>query len=1108
VTAIHTNLTPFFWGPKATSRRGRQVEMALCVRGVFRLAPGRPLEPIEDKIAQGFMSGDTWAPTDPEQKGPLAHTSDFAEWKPLADVLLRGTAYPPKGADVTCEVGFSVGEWSKRLRVVGPRTWKPGLLFGGTASDPEPFTKMPLTWENAYGGPGYAANPVGKGYQSMELPTVEDLRHPVTKVGAKGVAPGTFLPVSPLWPPRAGKMGANYGKDWEAKRAPFVSEDFDWTFHNAAPLDQQLPKYLRGDEALTFEHLHPDAPRWETRLPGLRLRALVKDDQGAVRDLVLPLDTLLADTDAGRLFLVWRGHVPVRELDLTDVKVVLIASEPLAEPPRPHEHYLRLLEEYEADPVGLKKKFPPGFLEVATAIDAFEKAEMNGAPLPDLKKVAETLPAGCPIPPWFLAAVAGDKDPLGLAAKLPDPTSDDPLRLREKVPQLAGLDPNKLAAALKQPGKSPDAAAASLEAAAKDLPPDLAKPLKEAAAKLREAGARLKEAAAKDERAGAGIAAAMAKGPDATPPPSPSPGDALKGVPGKLAAAAEKLPADQPEAKVKLLGAAAQAGEAPSLDDAVARCLAQLDQVQLPALPAIPDVEAQLAAQKADLVAQEAALRKQGVDHPLLGLFALGHRLIDKAPRPGDVVPDLDAIPAAMNRAKDGLLGAGISLAALGPLVRLTGRVEALLAKLPPRRPAPARRDHAYEDLRREDLRVRDLRGKSLARAKLQQANLAGGQLAQADLTEADLTRADLSRADLTGATACKVVLKQADLRGANLSGADLSGADLSEADLTGASLAGANLEGAVLQDAKLPGADLTRANLTDAQLAGADLTRARLVEARLEQVKGEKVKLEGADLTGANLRFANLAKPDLRGAKLVGADLSITQLSKARGDDLDLSGARLDMGRFVDSRLRGAKLVGARSSMGALTGCDLTGADLRRVTFEKVDFAQAVLDQADLREASLEVCMMRDVRATGARFDGANLAGVAVTGASALLGCTFLLVRGRRAIFFGADLTGSDFSHAQLGSAYFQAARGAEVNFFAADLKGASFRKADLRRTRFVRANLCGADLNESRLLDMQFTGANLYDAKFIEAKLAGCDWLEANLVMARFDRAQGAPA
>ena len=110
-----------------------------------------------------------------------------------------------------------------------------------------------------------------------------------------------------MWAPRAGMVGTAYGAAWRKLRSPFYAEDFDWSHFNAAPRDQQLERYLRGDEEVVFENLHPEAPRFAKRLPGVRVRAFVDDVHGRVREVALHLDTLFADLPAGRLFLTWRG---------------------------------------------------------------------------------------------------------------------------------------------------------------------------------------------------------------------------------------------------------------------------------------------------------------------------------------------------------------------------------------------------------------------------------------------------------------------------------------------------------------------------------------------------------------------------------------------------------------------------------------------------------------------------------------------------------------------------------------------------------------------------------------------------------------------------------
>ncbi len=141
----------------------------------------------------------------------LAAGSDFWPLKFFTDVVIRGSAYPPKGRAATrCTIAATVGEKSKRIRVWGRRfiQWQ-----GREASigPPEPFEKMPVTNANAYGGydgrvspgpepysfemvqkleadhPGlYPRNPFGKGYvvlnrahEGIELPNLEDPDQPL-----------------------------------------------------------------------------------------------------------------------------------------------------------------------------------------------------------------------------------------------------------------------------------------------------------------------------------------------------------------------------------------------------------------------------------------------------------------------------------------------------------------------------------------------------------------------------------------------------------------------------------------------------------------------------------------------------------------------------------------------------------------------------------------------------------------------------------------------------------------------------------------------------------------------------------------------------------------
>jgi hypothetical protein len=309
------NLTPFLFGSKVTSRRPPAPEMVLIVRARFKLEPGAPVSLPEGHpvLAQGTLRGDVFRDDDDDQTGECLYPSDFADFKPQADVLLRGTHTTPRGEHMTeCPARFSVGAWSKIL--LRPQT--PTAGFG---------------------------------------------------------------PLSPHRPERRNKLGKNYGKSYRKERAPYFADDFDWAYFNAAPPDQRLP-YLRGDEELLFQNLHPAAEVFQSRLPGLRIRAFASDLQGRFREVPMNLDTLLADLDEGALYLVWRGLTEAKEDDLSD-QTALIASEPLAEPPLPESHYRDILQRFQADPLEIAEHLPPELAEEWRALEALEKRRAAAAPL-------------------------------------------------------------------------------------------------------------------------------------------------------------------------------------------------------------------------------------------------------------------------------------------------------------------------------------------------------------------------------------------------------------------------------------------------------------------------------------------------------------------------------------------------------------------------------------------------------------------------------------------------------------------------------------------------------------------------------------------------------
>ncbi len=371
------NTSDFFHAAVHTSRRPPQPDMVLIVKGTFRLVKNGVVEPV-DELEQAFLCGPQYADEDEERSGALLHPNDFADMKLRGEVLLMGSAYAPHPNTKSCPVRLTVGSWKKELMVHGDRVWKRGLS-GSKIGEPQPVERLPLDFAHAFGGPEYAENPVGRGHgDDRRLPNVEVVGEPLLERGDKP-APGSFAPVNSAWPQRKCYLGTQYDQQYQKERAPYYSADHDWRYFSAGLADQQIAGYWRGDEEVVLQNLHPDDPVFKTQLPGLCLRAFVKDETGAIRSVGMVLDTILFEPDDGTVKLTWRGLTEVRDDDLADVSFVYIAVESLADDPLPDEHYHQALEAWAADPTGVLSALPKELF------DEYERQQKirRGEPVPE-----------------------------------------------------------------------------------------------------------------------------------------------------------------------------------------------------------------------------------------------------------------------------------------------------------------------------------------------------------------------------------------------------------------------------------------------------------------------------------------------------------------------------------------------------------------------------------------------------------------------------------------------------------------------------------------------------------------------------------------------------
>lgn len=806
-----------FRGPKGP-------RVACVVRGRFRVEHGRPVEPVGferelpeyaraeagaaglgalDALAQGSPTGDV------VREGELVYPSDFAYFKPRTDVLLRATCHAPRGSKVTEQtVGFGVGSFHKRLRVVGPRVWVDRVL-GGKKTDPLPFSSLPLGYRGAYGGPGYPDNPLGVGHDSRGLAHVEHL----DRDSSASTGPAGFGPVHPDWPARAQKRGTRYGADWLERRAPELAEDFDFAYFNAAPHDQQLEGPLRGDEELRLEGLHPDHARLTCRLPSLRPRVFLQDVDGRRQAIHMRLDTLLVELDerpasegpVGVVTLTWRGVGEARRDDLSDLAFALVAVERLGDEPLADERYFAELGAFAEDPVGLRKVFPGG-LDEAKAVAS---------------RADDEAPAVDPSSPEAIDALLasrlgslGERERLALRAQLEAAVASMPREAQERASASAkgGAAPPRAHAGAGQGG-----ARASLGAALKPLFDGLAAALSKADGK----GAG--ESGGGDAKA-LEAARALPRDPRLT---------ALD--PGLAAGAGQDEPGPGADLRGRDLSGLDLRGRDLSGADLEGALLTKAD------LTGAKLTGAKLAfavlykatlegasLEGADLTSAELSLvRAEGAD---LSKAKLDFAVLRKA---------------VLTRAR--LRGASATMAHF---------VEADLTRLDADGVTLDKVSFDECALDRASFCGATLTSTSFYRCRAPYAALRGARLDGTGFHESTVDHADLTEAVGVGVSFLK-----SNLEGADLSWATLLDAQLSECLASDAKLVACNLREARFFRAVLRGCDFSQANLFSADLRQTMLTRARFSGANLYDAKLMESAGTGVDFRGARLGRASFLR-------------------------------------------------------------------------------------------------------------------------------------------------------------------------------------------------------------------------------------------------------
>jgi hypothetical protein len=275
--------------------------------GAGRLTPAPEQLPIQQQDSHRGAPG---------KCSPLWE-ADVALAKDGADVILLGHAHATPRSPEQVDVALRLGDVQKTVRVFGDRRWEGGA-FGPRIGKPQPFDRIPLTYERAFGGTdpaadAYAPNPVGTGYRKeprhldgVSLPNLEDPQALITRP-ADRPKPAGFGFYGRSWAPRW-QLAGTYDEQWRARRCPLLPEDFQIRHFNAAHPDLILPQPLQGGEAVVIENAAP-VPVLRLQVPRVPLTFYAGLGR-QVHALRPALDTLVIDTDRSLLILVARALFP------------------------------------------------------------------------------------------------------------------------------------------------------------------------------------------------------------------------------------------------------------------------------------------------------------------------------------------------------------------------------------------------------------------------------------------------------------------------------------------------------------------------------------------------------------------------------------------------------------------------------------------------------------------------------------------------------------------------------------------------------------------------------------------------------------------------------
>ncbi len=803
---------------------------------------------------------------------------------------------------------------NKELAVFGDRHWYKLFGAGLGISTPKKTSHVKISYSSAFGGDGFAENPIGKGAVLIEteigevqyLPNIEYKNNLISSSSAKPT-PASLGRVDILWPQRMSLAGT-YDEEYINNIMPGLPNDIDWQYFNDAAPDQWLPSYFKGDELYTISNMHPKHQEFKGQLPPIYGRGFVNQrigDEVVFKEVPTKLDTLWLFPNEAMGVMIYRGTIEASTDDGTDIEAVLLACENRADEPRSLTHYQDQLTKRICPDHGYKYAlFSTPLIAQGMRCGFKQIEEEYDYPLEMLSKDN-------------VDSYAGNKTQEALAhaegAK------------KQIVEQLkdAGIDPTSYIEKMNNSEKAPEQV--QMEALLEKMAPGMVTDPKNVEISKIDMSVMDEIKVFTDELKDKKIAEAKAQ----------------------IADEIAKLKTD-PQADL--------------YTDAIEKMEQKLVEIDLPPEWPRTDMQGQLSEVKtqiSDAVLEIDKLRKMGVAEERLPTIDVDIEVLETK-----------LIDAEIKLKETYAIGAHLIGGGRSPHPELEAQLKQQLLDRFNAGESLVDGDYACIDLSGIDLQGIDLSGCYLEGIDFSGTNLSGAILNGAILAGSNLTDAKLHDAKCVGTNIGAANLTNTDFSGCDLTNAVLGKSQLTNTDFSRCTFEQMNFlevefDKTIFDDALLKQCNFIEPTLDGCSFSGADLTESNFVKAQLNNANFKQATVDGVNFVEAQANDANFEGAQMINSRFVGG---------CSLNNVNFSGANIAKSCLRENELNHTDFSNTCLNEADFSGSQLQNARFNEATAIRTQFMKSNLAHADLTRMNLMEGSLYKAYAVGTIFDKANL--------------------------------------------------------------------------------------------------------------------------------------